>query len=187
LARAWREWGYNDSGWLSGPAQLGYGDNDEMTPIDDGPDANRYPTYYFRREFTLTSPFDTVQPQFEILRDDAAAIYVNGVEIYRDSEPYAAGGPQPLPRRLRQSATRRFRSGHSDENAFRATNTGGAPLSFSRSLLYEGTQCRRGRGASVWCQWRGQQQRRELRLQTSSGTAASLACSRTIPTLTVTF
>ncbi|HZJ13822.1 MAG TPA: Ig-like domain-containing protein [Chthoniobacteraceae bacterium] len=139
LGTAWREWGYNDSAWPSGPAQLGYGDNDEGTPIDDGPDANRYPTYYFRRGFTLNSPFDTVQPQFEILRDDAAAIYVNGVEIYRDSEPYAAGGPEPLPAAPAQISYATLSTAIiPDETAFRATATGGAPLSFSRRLLYEG-------------------------------------------------
>jgi hypothetical protein len=139
LGTAWREWSYNDTAWPAGPAQLGYGDGDEGTLIDDGPDANRYPTYYFRREFTLNSPFDTLQPQFEILRDDAAAIYINGVEVYRDSDPYVAGGPAPFPAAPAQISFSTLSAVViPDENAFRSTTSSGAPLSFSRRFLYEG-------------------------------------------------
>ena len=55
-----------------------------------------YPTAYFRREFTLTTPFDTVQPRLEFQRDDGCILYLNGVEIYRDSTPYTTGGPLPF-------------------------------------------------------------------------------------------
>src|SRR5688572_12546202 len=34
---AWREPGFDDSGWSRGPAELGYGDGGEVTVIDCGP------------------------------------------------------------------------------------------------------------------------------------------------------
>lgn len=40
---AWRETDFDDSGWDSGPAQLGFGDGDEDTVIASG-----HITYYFR-------------------------------------------------------------------------------------------------------------------------------------------
>src|SRR5687768_13963903 len=50
----WRAPGFNDSGWASGPAQLGYGDGDEATVVSYGNDsANKYITTYFRRSITV--------------------------------------------------------------------------------------------------------------------------------------
>ena len=49
---SWTSLTYDDSSWLFGPAQLGYGDGDEVTPVGYGPDANnKYITTYFRRTF----------------------------------------------------------------------------------------------------------------------------------------
>lgn len=148
LGTSWRTWNYNDTSWAFGGAQLGYGDSDEVTLVEDNPTpgysnspapTDRYPTAYFRKEFTLASPFDTVQAQFEILRDDAAVIYLNGTEIYRDSDPYTTGGPAPLPA---APATITYATLSTatipDEATFRTTASGGAVLSFSRSLLLEG-------------------------------------------------
>src|SRR5687767_644390 len=53
---AWRGREFNDSGWASGVAQLGYGDGDETTVVRFGPDAGRkYVTTYFRRAFEVVS------------------------------------------------------------------------------------------------------------------------------------
>src|SRR5689334_11147792 len=38
LGTAWRNPGYADGAWASGPAQLGYGDGDETTVVGFGPD-----------------------------------------------------------------------------------------------------------------------------------------------------
>src|SRR5687767_9276403 len=46
----WRDV-FNDSAWRSGPAQLGYGDGDEATPIPDQP-----PVVLFRKTFNVESP-----------------------------------------------------------------------------------------------------------------------------------
>lgn len=88
LGTAWREIGYDDSSWASGPAQLGYGDGDEVTTLSFGPDSNnKYPTYYFRYEFTIADASIYGDLIFNILRDDGAVVYLNGVEIIRDNMP----------------------------------------------------------------------------------------------------
>ena len=52
---AWRNPGFDDSGWASGLAELGYGDGDEATVVSYGPDQqNKYCTTYFRHTFDVT-------------------------------------------------------------------------------------------------------------------------------------
>ena len=59
---AWRAPGFNDSGWASGPAQLGYGDGDEATVtgyIDTDPGTSgvqKNATTYFRTTFNVPKP-----------------------------------------------------------------------------------------------------------------------------------
>ena len=48
---------FNDDSWISGAAELGYGDDDEATLVDYGPNSdNKYPTTYFRTTFEITDP-----------------------------------------------------------------------------------------------------------------------------------
>jgi len=50
----WQQPGFDDSSWAEGPAQLGYGDNDEATILGWGDNpSNRYITYYFRKTFEV--------------------------------------------------------------------------------------------------------------------------------------
>jgi serine protease AprX len=84
----WRAVGFNDSPWQSGPAQLGYGDWDEMTVVDFGPDeTNKYITTYFRHEFSISDPgiYDFLTLRFKA--DDGAVIYLNGQEVQRANLP----------------------------------------------------------------------------------------------------
>ena len=89
---AWRASAFDDSGWPSGPAQLGYGDGDEATVTGYGPDANnRYITTYFRHEFQLPNPGAiTSGLKLDLLRDDGAVVYLNGTEILRSGMPAGA-------------------------------------------------------------------------------------------------
>ncbi|HXG49736.1 MAG TPA: Ig-like domain-containing protein [Methylomirabilota bacterium] len=88
---AWRAAAYNDAAWPSGPAQLGYGDGDEATVVSYGPDANnKYITTYFRRAFTVANSAGLTNFTLSILRDDGAAVYLNGVEVLRDNLPAGA-------------------------------------------------------------------------------------------------
>ncbi len=133
LGTAWRDPAYNDSAWENAAGPLGY--DTDIPPASTIPDggAAKHPTAYFRREFTLTDPFDTVEPLVEFQRDDACIIYVNGVEIYRDSTPYTAGGALPFPA-----------SGEVAYSTFSAANIPEAEslayksVTFSRSVLREG-------------------------------------------------
>jgi hypothetical protein len=84
---AWRQPGFDDSSWLAGPAQLGYG-NGPVTQIEFGPDGNnKYATSYFRRTFNATSVSGFSTVNLEIQRDDGAVVYLNGTEIARTSMP----------------------------------------------------------------------------------------------------
>jgi hypothetical protein len=85
LGTAWRNLGYNDAAWPSGPAQLGYGDGDEATVVSYGPDSkNKYITTYFRRNFNVSDPAAVSSLLLRLVRDDGAVVYINGVEVARD-------------------------------------------------------------------------------------------------------
>ena len=79
---AWRAVDFDDAGWATGPAQLGFGDGDEATEVDSG-----HITYYFRRSITVDNPDDIAGLELAILRDDGAVVYVNGTEVHRTNMP----------------------------------------------------------------------------------------------------
>lgn len=94
LGRTWKQQGYDDAAWASGPAQLGYGDGDEATVISFGPDSgNKYITSWFRRPFTLdaSEASGATALLVELQRDDGGAVYINGVEVVRDGLPGVLG------------------------------------------------------------------------------------------------
>ena len=92
---AWRATGFSDAGWASGFAELGFGDNNEVTVINKGPAGAQYRTYYFRKSFNVSAgQLNALQgddPFYQLLvmlkRDDGAVIYLNGQEILRDGMP----------------------------------------------------------------------------------------------------
>ncbi len=88
---AWRQPTFNDAAWLTGNAQLGYGDGDETTVINCGPSqncrSNNIPTYYFRKTFEVANAAQVATLRLRLLRDDGAAVYINGVEVARDNLP----------------------------------------------------------------------------------------------------
>lgn len=87
-AANWHTAVYNDGTWSSGPAQLGYGDGDEVTVLSYGPSAeNRYSSTYFRKSFTVTNPAQISQLSLGLVRDDGAVVYLNGVEVARSNMP----------------------------------------------------------------------------------------------------
>ena len=83
---AWREANFDDGGWATGTAPLGYGDGDETTeigfvdvdPVEDGPQRNA--TTYFRNTFNVANPADVQDVILHLHYDDAAIVYINGVE-----------------------------------------------------------------------------------------------------------
>jgi hypothetical protein len=85
----WTATSFNDNGWSSGPAPLGYGMDGVKTTVGYGPDANnKYPTTYFRKTITLSSTptrSDIFLLNYQI--DDGFIIYVNGKEAARFQMP----------------------------------------------------------------------------------------------------
>ncbi|MEX0585916.1 MAG: CotH kinase family protein, partial [Pirellulales bacterium] len=81
---------YDDSTWAAGPAQLGYGDQDEAQVVHCGPSApacntGNFPTTYFRHEFNVENPAQYIGLTLRLLRDDGARVFLNGFEVVTDN------------------------------------------------------------------------------------------------------
>ncbi len=81
---AWRAPAFADGAWAEGPAKLGFGMGGEATVTRAG---GRPVTAYFRHRFTLGDANGFSALTFRLLRDDAAAVYLNGTEVVRDNLP----------------------------------------------------------------------------------------------------
>jgi len=83
---AWRAPGFDDDGWESGGAELGYGDNDEVTTVGYGGVATaKFITTYFRHAFEVEDPAAFGGLALEVLRDDGVVVYLDGQEVFRDN------------------------------------------------------------------------------------------------------
>lgn len=73
------------SDWNHGPTPLGYGKSSIVTTISYGNDSsNKYPTYYFRKYFTIDSePSDIASLTLNFTADDGFVVYINGTEACR--------------------------------------------------------------------------------------------------------
>lgn len=75
---------FNDSTWAYGPAKLGVGDGNEATTIGQ-PGPNHFADY-FRRRFDVANPWvDAID--LDLVVDDGAVVYINGVEVLRHNMP----------------------------------------------------------------------------------------------------
>ena len=91
LGTAWKETAFNDSAWSSAPAVLGFGDTHIISTLNIGPASpNQTITYYFRRSFTVADATQVIGLRTNLLRDDGAVIYINGVEVARSNMPTGA-------------------------------------------------------------------------------------------------
>jgi len=86
----WYAPAFDDNSWTNGPAELGYGDGDEATRVEDNAtpgynasDAVRYMTTYFRRAFVVTNVASYSHVRLNVKCDDGAVIYLNGREAAR--------------------------------------------------------------------------------------------------------
>lgn len=82
---AWRDPAFDDSGWGSGAAPLGYGEGDEATVIANP--LNPPATVYFRHDFHLPNRPSLGWLTLRLRRDDGAVVYLNGAEVYRSNLP----------------------------------------------------------------------------------------------------
>lgn len=86
----WRANAFSDATWAAGNAELGYGDGDEATVVSYGGIANantKYTTTYFRKAFNVVNPANYSSITFDLLVDDGAVVYLNGIEVYRQNMP----------------------------------------------------------------------------------------------------
>jgi len=88
---AWRDPGFNDTAWPTGAAPLGYGNGDEETVVNSGPNpGSRYATTYFRARFDVADSAGLTELQLGLVRDDGAVVYLNGTEVVRSNLPGGA-------------------------------------------------------------------------------------------------
>jgi hypothetical protein len=81
LGESWRSNSFPDLNWSNGPARLGFGNDGEVTKVA----SNRQWTTYFRRPFYIPDPGLVTTLDARLTRDDAAVIYLNGAEVWRDT------------------------------------------------------------------------------------------------------
>jgi hypothetical protein len=88
---AWRTNDFDDGAWRSGAAQLGFGETDETTPLQRiGKSGTTNITFYFRKTFSIIDPSRVSELLMDLLRDDAAVVYLNGEEVFRSPNLPAA-------------------------------------------------------------------------------------------------
>ncbi|MDP2310199.1 MAG: CotH kinase family protein [Pseudomonadota bacterium] len=86
LGTSWRDLSYDDAAWSEGAAPLGYGGDYLATIISSGPDSETPAvTSYFRYTFGVASLPDITKLSVGLLRNDGAAVYLNGTEILREN------------------------------------------------------------------------------------------------------
>jgi hypothetical protein len=73
---AWATVGFNDSAWATGDGILGRGNSNQTTTLNGNPG---HVTNYFRRTFTITDVSEITGLTLHLMRDDGAAIWINGV------------------------------------------------------------------------------------------------------------
>lgn len=89
----WTAPGFDDAHWPSGRTEIGYGDGDETTVarfIDTDPataGVQKNLTTYFRRSFNLGTLDNLQHLRIRLVRDDGAAAFINGREVWRTNLP----------------------------------------------------------------------------------------------------
>jgi len=91
---AWQSCAYPDSSWSSGPGILGFAGSAPQNTVAtttrrylNGISGTQVNTTYFRRSFNLDTTNGVTSLIIELLRDDGAVIYINGVEVVRHNMP----------------------------------------------------------------------------------------------------
>ncbi|MDB6034956.1 MAG: hypothetical protein JWM16_5294, partial [Verrucomicrobiales bacterium] len=81
-AIGWQNGNFDDAAWPGGFARFGWGLDGEVTQLT----SNRV-THYFRRWFNVANPSQLTELAFQLVRDDGAIVYLNGVEVFRSNMP----------------------------------------------------------------------------------------------------
>ncbi len=132
---AWTAPSYVDGAWSAGAAPLGYGETTGLA-TNVAPVAPNYPSAtvapgaaYFRTTFNVTGTAELTGAFFEIMADDGAVVYLNGVEAARINFPLA-----PTPATHGQEALGPIDPG----NNYVPLETLFVAVPFDRTLLREG-------------------------------------------------
>jgi len=84
----WVRADFDDSGWSSGPARLGYGDKEALTTVSYGPvSTNKYLTAYFRRGFVVPANLTITNLVLRLSQEHGSVVWLNGHEIWRTNLP----------------------------------------------------------------------------------------------------
>lgn len=84
LGTEWHKPRYDDSVWPTGRGRFGYGGDGEQTVLDFGSDPqDKRPVAYFRKTLHVTNAKAISRLALRFVRDDGAAIYINGIEVAR--------------------------------------------------------------------------------------------------------
>lgn len=86
LGTAWRQPGYDDTAWASGPSPLGFGNGDEATVLAEGTE-EKPGTVYFRKTIELPVALSGILLTGRLRCDDGAVVYINGFEVFRENLP----------------------------------------------------------------------------------------------------
>ncbi len=81
--RTWRNADFDDSGWLTGQAPIGYGENFIATSLSDM--RYGYSTVYLRRTFTVSDPVACDTLSLDVLYDDGVNVWINGTLVFQDN------------------------------------------------------------------------------------------------------
>ncbi len=83
----WREGGFDDSGWQSGPTSIGYGDNDDLTDLSlqTPPMKDNYTTIYLRKSVEILNLEDVESFAMRVYADDGCIVWINGTEVARQN------------------------------------------------------------------------------------------------------
>jgi lysophospholipase L1-like esterase len=88
LGTNWMRLDYDDSGWSSGPARLGYGDLVFATKVSYGPASNnKHPTTYFRHAFVVPGNVTFTNLVLRLEQEHGSVVWLNGQELWRTNLP----------------------------------------------------------------------------------------------------
>ncbi len=90
LGTTWRSNSFDDATWSCGPSMLGFGDANGVLPSTVVA-SNGQITTYFRRAIFIPNAAQVQVLNARVLRDDAAVVYLNGTEIWRDENLPSTG------------------------------------------------------------------------------------------------
>ena len=86
---AWRQPGFDDSGWLSGTLPVGYGETFIATPLSDM--NGGYTSVFLRKQFTVADPASFNRLVLEAQYDDGFKAWINGVLVVDNTANMPAG------------------------------------------------------------------------------------------------